>query len=170
MKSKVTNELWVVQANALATSQAVEKVKKTLLSLSLTDRRLMAMLIAKVDPYMKEAEFPMMQVSVTEFQQMNGLEVGAGRAFDALKDSIITLMGTVIQFPDHENPKRRRMAQLLADGEYIAKDTMIPVFTAAQFEYDVPAIATSDGILELSIEKGTGSRGVAVSEVWLIRK
>lgn len=127
MKSKVTNELWVVQSNEMASAQAVEKVKKSLLSLSLTDRRLMAMLIAKVDPFMTEAEFPMMQVSVTEFQQMNGLEVGAGRAFDALKDSIITLMGTVIQFPDHENPKRRRMAQLLADGEYIEGEGYISV-------------------------------------------
>ena len=67
-------------------------------------------------------------------------------------------------------PDTPQKQNILADGEYIAKDTMIPVFTAAQFEYDVPAIATSDGILELSIEKGTGSRGVAVSEVWLIRK
>ncbi len=127
MKSKVTNELWVVQANALATSQAVEKVKKSLLSLSLTDRRLMAMLIAKVDPFMQETEFPLMEITVTEFQQLNGLESGGFRAFSALKDSVWTLMGTVIQFPDANNPKAQNMAQILTRGQYIEGEGYISV-------------------------------------------
>jgi hypothetical protein len=67
-------------------------------------------------------------------------------------------------------PDAPQMQNILADGERIAKDVTVPQFTAGQFEYEVPQSATSDGVLELTVERGTGSRGVTVSEVWLMRK
>jgi hypothetical protein len=67
-------------------------------------------------------------------------------------------------------PDAPQTQNVLADGEPIAKDVTIPQFTAEHFEYEVPQSATSDGVLELSVERGTGSRGVTVSEIWLMKK
>jgi hypothetical protein len=67
-------------------------------------------------------------------------------------------------------PDAAQMQNILADGEYIAKDVTVPQFTAQQFDYEIPQSATSDGVLELTIERGAGSRGVTVSEVWLVNK
>ena len=64
----------------------------------------------------------------------------------------------------------KRLQSILADGEYVARDVEIPVYTAQMFEYDVPGSATHDGTLELVFERGAGSIGVVVSEVWLIKK
>lgn len=64
----------------------------------------------------------------------------------------------------------KRAQSVLADEEYIARDVEIPVYTAQQFEYDIPKAATADGVLDLVFEKGAGAAGTVVSEVWLIRK
>jgi hypothetical protein len=67
-------------------------------------------------------------------------------------------------------PDLKRTQSILADGEYIARNVEIPEFTAEHFEYDVPPAATADGALELTFERGDGSMGVVVSEVWLLRR
>ena len=64
----------------------------------------------------------------------------------------------------------RRTQNVVADGEYLAKDVEIPEYTARQFEYDIPQAATGDGELELWLEKGTGGMATVVSEVWLMKK
>ena len=64
----------------------------------------------------------------------------------------------------------RRTQNVVADGEYLAKDVEIPEYTAKQFEYDIPQSATRDGDLELWLEKGTGGMATVVSEVWLMKK
>lgn len=64
----------------------------------------------------------------------------------------------------------KRTQSVLADEEYIARDVELPVFTAQQFEYDVPQSATADGALDLNFEKGAGAAGTVVSEVWLLKK
>jgi hypothetical protein len=64
----------------------------------------------------------------------------------------------------------RRLQNILADGEYIARDVNVPVYTAEQFEYDVPKTATGDSVLELTFERGTASVGLVVSEVWLLKR
>jgi hypothetical protein len=76
------------------------------------------------------------------------------------------------RMPQLATPSRpvRRSQHVVADGEYLAKDVEIPVFTAQQFEYDVPQAATRDGALELWLEKAAGGVGAVVSEVWLMKK
>jgi len=64
----------------------------------------------------------------------------------------------------------RLVLHVLADDEYLVKDVEVPQYTARQFEYDIPQPLTRDGVLELTFERGTGAMGVAVSEVWLIKK
>ena len=64
----------------------------------------------------------------------------------------------------------KRTQSVIADEEYIARDVEIPVFTAQQFEYDVPQTAIADGALDLIFEKGAGAAGTVVSEVWLMKK
>ena len=64
----------------------------------------------------------------------------------------------------------KRLQSILADGEYIARDAEIPLYRAESSEYDVPSSATADGTLELVFERGAGSIGVVVSEVWLLKK
>lgn len=59
---------------------------------------------------------------------------------------------------------------IVANGRYLARDVEIPLFTARQFEYDVPQEVTRDGTLELRLESATDSGGTVVSEVWLMRK
>jgi hypothetical protein len=65
------------------------------------------------------------------------------------------------------------MENIFADDAALARDLEVPIYTAKQFEFDVPRSATSDGALELKFEK-TGAPDAAaaavVSEVWLTRK
>ena len=58
---------------------------------------------------------------------------------------------------------------LLANGQVLAKDIETPVYTAQQFEYDVPPELTRGGTLDLWLEKGTGGVATVASEVWLIK-
>ncbi len=71
---------------------------------------------------------------------------------------------------DLDPPHGVQMQNVLADGTYIAKDVVIPELTPQEFEYDIPRSATKDGSLTIDIERGEGSRGVSVSEVWLVKK
>ena len=64
---------------------------------------------------------------------------------------------------------RRRVENILANGQYIAKEIELPEYTAAQFEYAIPRKLTEGGVLELAFERGPGAVGVAVSEVWLLK-
>lgn len=64
----------------------------------------------------------------------------------------------------------KRLQNIRVDDEYLVRDVEIPTYTAQMFEYDVPQSVTGDGILELTFERGTGSMGVVVSEVWLLKK
>lgn len=108
-------ELWVVQANTLVE----HRVRESIYRLSLADRRLLAILIAKIDPFMEEDEFPMMKISVAEYQRINGLAFGGGKAYEQLKKSVKTLMGTVIEWPDPSRLGRWKLAQILSEGEYV---------------------------------------------------
>ncbi len=65
---------------------------------------------------------------------------------------------------------RRRTENILANGQYIAKEVELPEYTARQFEYDIPKKLTEGGVLELAFERAPGAVGVAVSEVWLLKK
>lgn len=64
----------------------------------------------------------------------------------------------------------RRAEHLIADGEYLAKGIKIPEYTAQRFEYDVPQALTSDGALELILERAEGAMATVISEVWLPRQ
>jgi len=64
----------------------------------------------------------------------------------------------------------RLRQHVLADGEYLARDVEVPVYTARQFEYPVPPEVTQDGTLELAVEKVKGGMGAVVSEVWVVRE
>jgi len=88
----------------------------------------------------------------------------------AYKIRLIMVLPRFWQDTGQAPPDAPQMQNILADGAYIAKDVTIPLSSAQQFEYDVPQSATHDGTLELTIERGTGSRGVTVSEVWLEKK
>lgn len=114
MKEK-NGELWVVQANSLVE----HRVRESLCRLSMADRRLFSMLIAKIDPFSNDSELPLMQISVAEYQRINGLSVGGGRAFRQLKKSVKTLMTTVIEWPDPAVEGKWKMAQILSEGEYM---------------------------------------------------
>ena len=65
---------------------------------------------------------------------------------------------------------RRRLENILANGQYLAKGVELPEYTARQFEYAIPHNVTENGVLELSFERGEGSAGTAVSEVWLLKQ
>jgi len=66
--------------------------------------------------------------------------------------------------------KLKLVQNILADGEYIAKNIEAPEFTADFFEFDIPPELTNDGALEITFERGEGSMAIAVSELWLIKK
>lgn len=66
--------------------------------------------------------------------------------------------------------KLKLVENILADGEYIAKNIEVPEFTADFFEFDIPPELTSDGALEITFERGEGSMAIGVSELWLIRQ
>jgi len=58
---------------------------------------------------------------------------------------------------------------VVANGHYLVRDLQVPLFTARQFEYDIPPEATRLGALDLWLE--SPNQGATVlSEVWLIRK
>jgi hypothetical protein len=59
---------------------------------------------------------------------------------------------------------------VVANGKYVARDVVVPVYTAQQFEYDIPQDITREGILELSLENATPGRPTVASEVWLIKR
>ncbi len=73
------------------------------------------------------------------------------------------------------SPRRRgaeqvpRTQHVLADGQYLAKDVEVPLYTAEQFEFDVPKKLTKDGKLEVWFEKGSDGMATTVSEIWLIK-
>lgn len=113
MKDK-TGDLWVVQSNSLIE----HRVREGLCRLKLSDRRLFALLIAKVDPFSESDDFEPMRISVSEYQRINGLVVGGGRAFDQLKQSVKSLMGIVIEWPDITSPGKWKLSQILSEGEY----------------------------------------------------
>lgn len=58
---------------------------------------------------------------------------------------------------------------ILADGATLAENLEVPVFTAEQFEFDVPRYATRDGEMELSFEPKNHVCAI-VSEIWVMRK
>jgi hypothetical protein len=66
----------------------------------------------------------------------------------------------------------RRTQDILADNLLLAKDVEIPMFTAQQYEYQIPREATQDGKLEIRFDakpqEGTFAASV-VSELWLYR-
>ncbi|MCX5771495.1 MAG: hypothetical protein NTZ09_14670 [Candidatus Hydrogenedentes bacterium] len=66
--------------------------------------------------------------------------------------------------------KLKLVENIIADGQYIARDVEVPEFTADFFEYDIPQDLTKDGTLDLTFERGAGSLAVGVSELWLIKK
>ena len=63
----------------------------------------------------------------------------------------------------------RSKMKLVADNKYLIHDFIqtgiIPIH-----EFDIPLIATKDGVLELSWTCGEGQRGSQVAEIWLMRK
>jgi hypothetical protein len=66
--------------------------------------------------------------------------------------------------------KLKLVQNILADGQYIARDVEVPEFTAEYFEYDIPQDLTKDGTLDLTFERGAGSLAIGVSEIWLIKR
>ncbi len=64
----------------------------------------------------------------------------------------------------------RRVENILVNGQYLARDIELPEYTAKQFEWEIPSNITKGGVLELAFERGQGSLGTAVSEVWLLKK
>ena len=84
----------------------------------------------------------------------------------------VRLTMVVPRVPQSEMPRGlvRPRQHVLADGEYLAREVEIPVFTAQQLEYDIPQAATRDGTLELAFEKMKGGMGTVVSEVWLMKE
>ena len=66
--------------------------------------------------------------------------------------------------------KLKLVQNILADGQYIARDVEVPEFTAEYFEYDIPQDLTKDATLDLTFERAPGSLAIGVSELWLIKK
>jgi len=64
----------------------------------------------------------------------------------------------------------RRAQSIVANGHYLARDVEIPLYTARQFEYDIPQEVTRDGALDLWLESGNEGGATVASEVWLIKK
>jgi hypothetical protein len=68
----------------------------------------------------------------------------------------------------------KRLIRLMADDQYEIHPLIQKEFPWRPVEFDIPASATQDGLLELSWygEPGRGGngRGCQVSEVWLIKQ
>jgi hypothetical protein len=68
----------------------------------------------------------------------------------------------------------KRLIRLMADGQFEIHPLLKKEFPYRPVEFDIPAEATRDGLLELSWHRepglGGNGRGCQVSEVWLIRK
>ena len=82
----------------------------------------------------------------------------------------VTMVAPRIPGADAMPEGTKRLQSLLADGEYVVRNVEIPAYTAQIFEYDLPGSVTDDGDLELVFERGPGSLGVVVSEVWLLKE
>ncbi|MBC8181543.1 hypothetical protein H8E88_10510 [candidate division KSB1 bacterium] len=63
----------------------------------------------------------------------------------------------------------RSKMKLVADDKYLIHDFIQTGITPIH-EFDIPLIATKDGVLELSWTCGEGQRGAQVAEIWLMRK
>lgn len=67
----------------------------------------------------------------------------------------------------------KRMENIVVDDVTLAPNVEIPLYTAKQFEFDVPRSVTSDGAMELKFEKASDEAAYSatiVSEVWVMKK
>lgn len=124
MKNKYTDELWLVQKNEMVEikgalyRETANKLLELASSLNLTEARLLALLIALVEPKWELDRFPLMRIKISDFQKHFCLTPQGGALYRDIERAGTKLMKTLFRWPDPEKPSTINQAQLVSFAKY----------------------------------------------------